>query len=136
MISNKQSKGLLSEINIIPLVDVMLVLLIVFMIAAPMMQQGLPIDLPKVTTKPLPSKEDVQIVTVTKERVLMLNTKRVELQDLKAAISLLFANKADKEIFLKADSAVPYGFGGELHGHNQRGRVEKVNIVTRPPDER
>ena len=68
MNSPRSSKGPLSEINIVPLVDVMLVLLIIFMITAPMMQQGLPIDLPKVTAKPLPSKEEVQIMSITKDR--------------------------------------------------------------------
>ncbi len=132
----KQSRGVLSEINIIPLVDVMLVLLIIFMITAPMMQQGLPIDLPKVTTKPLPSKEEIQTVTVTKDKAVILNTKRVDIRDLKAAIELLFASKANKEIFLKADSAVPYGFVVSCMGIIREAGVEKVNIVTRPPDER
>ncbi len=132
----KQSKSVLADINIIPLVDVMLVLLIIFMITAPMMQQGLPIDLPKVTTKPLPSKDEIQTVTVTKERTVILNTKRVDIHDLKAAIELLFANKANKEIFLKADSAVPYGFVVNCMGIIREAGVEKVNIVTRPPDGR
>ena len=132
----KRSKGPLSEINIIPLVDVMLVLLIIFMIAAPMMQQGLPINLPKVTSRPLPSKEDVQVVTVTKNEEIILNSKKLALKDLKAAIGLLFANKSDKEIFLKADSAVPYGFVVTCMGIIKEAGIEKVNIVTRPPDER
>ncbi len=132
----KQSKSVLADINIIPLVDVMLVLLIIFMITAPMMQQGLPIDLPKVTTKPLPSKDEIQTVTVTKERTVILNTKRVDIHDLKAAIELLFANKANKEIFLKADSAVPYGFVVNCMGIIREAGVEKVNIVTKPPDGR
>jgi biopolymer transport protein TolR len=132
----KQSKSVLADINIIPLVDVMLVLLIIFMITAPMMQQGLPIDLPKVTTKPLPSKDEIQTVTVTKERTVLLNTKRVDIHDLKAAIELLFANKTNKEIFLKADSAVPYGFVVNCMGIIREAGVEKVNIVTRPPDGR
>ena len=134
----KQSKSPLADINIIPLVDVMLVLLIVFMIAAPMMQQGLPIDLPKVTMKPLPSKEEIQTVTVTRERTVVLNTKRVDIHDLKAAIRLLFANKTnkEKEIFLKADSGVPYGFVVNCMGIIREAGVEKVNIVTRPPDGR
>ena len=118
----KQSKSVLADINIIPLVDVMLVLLIIFMITAPMMQQGLPIDLPKVTTKPLPSKDEIQTVTVTKERAVILNTKRVDIHDLKAAIELLFANKTNKEIFLKADSGGSLWFCGELHGHHTRSR--------------
>jgi biopolymer transport protein TolR len=132
----KRSKGPLSEINIVPLVDVMLVLLIIFMIAAPMMQQGLPINLPKVTSRPLPSKEDVQVVTVTKNQDIILNSKKLALKDLKAAIELLFANKSDKEIFLKADSAVPYGFVVTCMGIIKEAGIEKVNIVTRPPDER
>jgi biopolymer transport protein TolR len=136
MIGPKQSKSVLADINIIPLVDVMLVLLIIFMITAPMMQQGLPIDLPKVTTKPLPSKDEIQTVTVTKERTVLLNTKKIDIHDLKAAIELLFANKTNKEIFLKADNAVPYGFVVNCMGIIREAGVEKVNIVTRPPDGR
>ncbi len=132
----KDSKGPLSEINIIPLVDVMLVLLIIFMIAAPMMQQGLPIDLPKVTTKPLPSKEDVQVVTIMKDKTIVLNSKKLEFQDLKPAIQFLFRDRNSKEIFLKADSAVPYGFVVACMGTIREAGVEKVNIVTKPPDER
>jgi biopolymer transport protein TolR len=132
----KRSRGPLSEINIIPLVDVMLVLLIIFMIAAPMMQQGLPINLPKVTARPLPSKEDVQIVTVMKNQDIILNSKKLALKDLKAGIQLLFANKSDKEIFLKADSAVPYGFVVTCMGIIKEAGIEKVNIVTKPPEER
>jgi biopolymer transport protein TolR len=135
MIANKHSKSLLSEINIIPLVDVMLVLLIVFMIAAPMLQQGLPINLPKVTTRPLPSKEDIQVVTITKDKELVLNTKKIDVKDLKAAIELLFANRTEKEIFLRADSSVPYGFVVACMGIIKEAGVEKVNIVTRPPNE-
>jgi biopolymer transport protein TolR len=132
----KRSKGPLSEINIIPLVDVMLVLLIIFMIAAPMMQQGLPINLPKVTARALPSKDDIQIVTVTKNQEIILNSKKLALNDLKAAIQLLFANKSDKEIFLKADSAVPYGFVVTCMGIIKEAGIEKVNIVTKPPEAR
>jgi biopolymer transport protein TolR len=131
----KSSKGPLSEINMIPLIDVMLVLLIVFMIAAPMMQQGLPIDLPKVTTKPLPSKDDAQVVTITRNKEVVLNEKRLALKDLKAAIQFLFTNKPEKEIFLKADSAVPYGFVVSCMGIIREAGVEKVNIVTKPLEE-
>ncbi len=131
-----RSKGPLSEINIIPLVDVMLVLLIIFMIAAPMMQQGLPVDLPKTTAKPLPQKEDIQMVTITKDRGLILNEKRLDMKDLKASIQLLFANKAHKELFLRADSSVPYGFVVSCMGVIREAGVEKVNIVTKPLDEK
>jgi biopolymer transport protein TolR len=132
----KSSKGPLAEINIIPLVDVMLVLLIIFMIAAPMMQQGLPIELPKVTAKPLPSKDDVQIISITKAHEIVLNSKKLDIKDLKAGIELLFTNKSNKEIFLKADAAVPYGFIVSCMGIIREAGVEKVNIVTKPLDER
>jgi biopolymer transport protein TolR len=131
----KQSKGPLSEINMIPLIDVMLVLLIVFMIAAPMMQTGLAIDVPKVNTKPLPTKDDVQIVNITRSRDIILNTKKVDMKDLKASIQFLFANRANKEVFLKADSSVPYGFVVSCMGIIREAGVDKVNIVTKPLEE-
>jgi biopolymer transport protein TolR len=131
----KPTKGPLSEINMIPLIDVMLVLLIIFMIAAPMMQQGLPIDLPKVNTRPLPTKDDVQIVTITKSRQVILNSKKLDMKDLKANIEFLFVNKANKEIFLKADSSVPYGIVASCMGIIREAGVDKVNIVTKPLDE-
>jgi biopolymer transport protein TolR len=129
---SKDSKGPLSEINIIPLVDVMLVLLIIFMITAPMMQHGMNIDIPKVTTKPLPSKDEPQILSITKDQQLVLNEKKLNIKDLKAAIQLLFVNRGDKEIFLRADKDVPYGFVVNCMGIVRDAGVEKVNIVTRP----
>jgi len=129
---SKDSKGPLSEINIVPLVDVMLVLLIIFMITAPMMQHGMNIDIPKVTTKPLPSKDEPQILNITKDQQLVLNEKKLNIKDLKAAIQLLFVNRADKEIFLRADKDVQYGFVVNCMGIIREAGIEKVNIVTRP----
>ena len=135
MKSNRDSKGPLSEINIIPLVDVMLVLLIIFMITAPMMQHGMNIDIPKVTTKPLPTKDEPQILNITKDQRLILNEKKLVVKDLKAAIQLLFSNKPTKEIYLRADKEVPYGFVVSCMGLIREAGVEKINIVTRPLEE-
>jgi len=132
---NRDSKGPLSEINIIPLVDVMLVLLIIFMITAPMMQHGMNIDIPKVTTKPLPTKDEPQILNITKDQRLVLNEKKLAVKDLKAAIQLLFSNKSTKEIYLRADKEVPYGFVVSCMGLIREAGVEKINIVTRPREE-
>jgi len=132
---NRDSKGPLSEINIIPLVDVMLVLLIIFMITAPMMQHGMNIDIPKVTTKPLPTRDEPQILNVTKDQRLILNEKKLAVKDLKAAIQLLFSNKSTKEIYLRADKEVPYGFVVSCMGLIREAGVEKINIVTRPLEE-
>ncbi len=128
------SKGPLSEINVVPLVDVMLVLLIIFMITAPMMQHGLGIDIPNVSAKALPSKDEPQILNITKDQRLILNEKNIVPKDLKAAIQLLFANKNKKEIFLRADKDVPYGFVVKCMGTIREAGVDKVNIVTKPLD--
>ena len=136
MKSNRDSKSSpLSEINIIPLVDVMLVLLIIFMITAPMMQHGMNIDIPKVTTKPLPTKDEPQILNITKDQRLILNEKKLAVKDLKAAIQLLFSNKPTKEIYLRADKEVPYGFVVSCMGLIREAGVEKINIVTKPREE-
>lgn len=135
MKSNRDSKGALSEINVVPLVDVMLVLLIIFMITAPMMQHGMNIDIPKVTTKPLPAKDEPQVLNITKEQKLILNEKRLAVKDLKPAIQLLFANKSQKEIYLRADKDVSYGFVVSCMGMIREAGVEKINIVTRPLEE-
>jgi len=132
---SKNSQGPLSEINIIPLVDVMLVLLIIFMITAPMMQHGMNIDIPQVTTKPLPSKDEPQILSITKDKRLILNEKKLEAKDLKAAVQLLFTNKSNKEIFLRADKDVPYGFVVYCMGVVREAGVDKVNIVTKPAED-
>jgi biopolymer transport protein TolR len=135
MKSNRDSRGPLSEINIVPLVDVMLVLLIIFMITAPMMQHGMNIDIPKVTTKPLPTKDEPQILNITKDQRLILNEKKLAIKDLKAAIQFLFSNKSTKEIYLRADKEVSYGFVVSCMGLIREAGVEKINIVTRPLEE-
>jgi biopolymer transport protein TolR len=134
MKTSREAKGPLSEINVVPLVDIMLVLLIIFMITAPMMQQGLGIDIPNVTAKPLPSKDEPQILNITKDQRLILNEKKLDQKDLKSAIQFLFSNKANKEIFLRADRNVPYGFVVRCMGLVREAGVEKINIVTRPLD--
>ncbi len=132
---SKDSKTPLSEINIIPLVDVMLVLLIIFMITAPMMQHGMNIDIPKVTTKPLPTKEEPQILSITSNKELVLNEKKLDIKDLRAAVQFLFTNKSNREIYLRADKNVPYGFVVTCMGIVKEAGVEKVNIVTKPAEE-
>jgi len=130
-----KKKEVLSEINIIPLVDVMLVLLIIFMITAPMMQYGMKVDVPKVTTKPLEHKEEPQILYITKNQELVLNEKKIGISDLKQALGLLFSGKAEKELFLKADKDVPYGFVVKCMGLIREAGINKINIVTKPEEE-
>ena len=131
-IPRKDSKGPLSEINVVPLVDIMLVLLIIFMITAPMMQHGRGIDIPNVTARPLPTKDEPQILNITKDERLILNEKKLDIKNLKAAIQFLFNNKANKEIFLRADKDVSYGFVAKCMGIVREAGVVKINMVTKP----
>ena len=130
--SKKDSKGPLSEINVVPLVDIMLVLLIIFMITAPMMQHGMGIDVPNVTASPLPSKDEPQILNITKDEKLILNEKKLELANLKSAVQFLFNNQTNKEIFLRADKDVSYGFVAKCMGIIRDAGIQKINIVTKP----
>lgn len=135
MKASRDTKTPLSEINIIPLVDVMLVLLIIFMITAPMMQHGMNIDIPRLTTKPLPARDEPQILSITKERQIILNEKKLDFKDLKPAVQFLFANKTNKEIYLRADKDVPYGFVVTCMGLIREAGIEKINIVTKPQED-
>src|SRR4030095_13506569 len=95
----------LSEINIIPLVDVVLVLLLIFMLTAPMMYRGIDVNLPKAASKPT-AVEERMVLTVTKDQALFLNEKRVPPTGLEATLPSTFANRNDKTLYLKAHSAL------------------------------
>jgi biopolymer transport protein TolR len=102
------------------------------MITVPMMQHGMGIDIPHVTAKPLPTKDEPQILNITHDQRLVLNEKKLNPKNLKAAIQLLFSNKTNKEIFLRADKDVPYGFVVKCMSIVREAGVEKINIVTKP----
>ena len=132
----QKNPGILSEINIVPLVDIMLVLLIIFMIAAPMMQHGLGVNLPKTTAKPLAVKDDPQVMTINKAMQVILNEKTVDLKNLQPALQQVFEGKAEKEILLKADGSVPYSFIAQCMTTVKEAGIEKINLVTKPTDEK
>jgi biopolymer transport protein TolR len=125
-------KGPLSEINVTPLVDVMLVLLIIFMVSAPMMTTGLEIDLPK-TRAPRMEKEDEKLLlSITKEQKVFLGETEVPYAQLEAALTTNERLQRDKEIYIEADETVPYGFVAKVMALVRRGGIEKVGLVTDP----
>jgi biopolymer transport protein TolR len=128
-------KRLVADINVTPLVDVMLVLLIIFMVTAPMMTQGLDVDLPETTAKSLQQKEDPIVVTVDKEGKISLDkytvTQKVLLQELGK-----YGNETkDKPIFLKADRSVSYGVVVSIMADIKKAGFEKLGMITQPSDE-
>ena len=125
----------LSEINIIPLVDVILVLLLIFMLTAPLMHRGIDVNLPKSGGKPT-TVEERMILTLTKERTVYLNDKLVPAAGLEQGLKDAFKNRTDKTLYLKADQALSYGFVVETMDRLRRAGIEKLGMVTEPTRER
>ena len=122
----------LSEINVTPFVDVMLVLLIIFMVAAPMMQQGIDVDLPETTTQPLRVKDEPLILTVKKDGKLFLGRQEIPQAELQAKLAAIFEGKDSKEIYLRADKEAPYGIVAKAMGAVRNAGATKMGMVTEP----
>jgi biopolymer transport protein TolR len=123
--------GTLAEINIIPLVDVTLVLLLIFMLTAPLMYRGIDVNLPKTSGKPT-AVEERMVLTLTKEQTVYLNDKIVPLATLEQHLQNVFKNRQDKTLYLRADQALQYGFVVETMDRVRRSGVEKLGMVTEP----
>ena len=125
----------LAEINIIPLVDVVLVLLLIFMLTAPMMYRGIDVNLPKAAAKPT-AVEERMILTVTKDRTLYLNEKPVSLAQLETQLRDTFKGRTDRTLYLKADAGLAYGAVVETMDRVRRAGIERLGMVTEPIRER
>ena len=125
----------LAEINIIPLVDVVLVLLLIFMLTAPMMYRGIDVNLPKSASRPT-AVEERMVLTVTKDRTLYLNEKPVSLATLETLLRDAFKGRTDKTLYLKADAGLAYGAVVETMDRVRRAGIERLGMVTEPTRER
>ncbi len=123
--------GTLAEINIIPLVDVTLVLLLIFMLTAPLMYRGIDVNLPKTAGKPT-AVEERMVLTLTKEQTIYVNDKPVALASLEQTLRDLFKNRQDKTLYLRADQALQYGLVIETMDRVRRSGIEKLGMVTEP----
>ena len=124
----------LGEINMIPFIDVMLVLLVIFMVTAPFMEQGLNVELPVAQGSGLQKDQnsDPVILFVSRDRNLRLGDKPVARADLPRRLSELFINRREKELFVRADKDVPYGVVAEVMSRVQAAGIERVGLVTQP----
>lgn len=120
----------MSEINVTPLVDVMLVLLIVFMVAAPLMTVGVPIELPKTEAKQLDSSTEPITITVRADRSLFLRDSAIEADKLTAKLIAIAKNGYDEQIFVRADTNVSYGAVMEVMGLLNGAGYRKIGLVT------
>ena len=126
------NRAVMAEINVTPLVDVMLVLLVIFMVTAPMMQQGVQVNLPKADTKAMTPAEESVVVSVDKSGKVFIDKDEVPAGDLRKRLSTLFATRAKKEVFLKADAGVPYGEVVRTMADIKGAGIERLGMVTEP----
>jgi len=129
---DNSNRNTMSQINVTPLVDVMLVLLVIFMVTAPMMQQGVQVNLPKADTKSLSPQEETVVVSLERSGKLFINKAEVPFGDLRSKVLAMFGSKAKKEVFLKADKDVPYGEVVKTMAEIKGAGIERLGMVTEP----
>jgi biopolymer transport protein TolR len=122
----------MSEINVTPMVDVMLVLLIIFMVTAPLIQQGVKVNLPETKAAPVESNEKKLILSVDSSHRVFLGDVEVPLDDLEEKLKSNAKAQADKEVYLHADKEIPYGVVVDVMAAAQRAGISNVGMITDP----
>jgi biopolymer transport protein TolR len=129
----KSSKGFVAEINVTPFEDVMLVLLVIFMITAPLMTEGLEVNLPETkAVETLPADNEVLVLSITADGAMYLGKVRVEMQNLEKVLAQT-VQKQRKQLFLQADKSVPYGLVVEVMGQAKAAGISDLGIVAERP---
>jgi biopolymer transport protein TolR len=126
---------LITDINVTPLVDVMLVLLVVFMVTAPLLTVGVQVDLPKVQNEPITTQVEPLVVTVQKDGNIALMQTPIEIEQLVPRLLAITANKPDTQIYLRGDQAINYGRVMEVMGTLSAAGFNKVALITELPTE-
>jgi biopolymer transport protein TolR len=127
-----KSRVVMSEINVTPLVDVMLVLLIIFMVTAPMMQQGLEIELPETAASGVSTSEEPFVLVINRAKKITVGGQTIPLVDLRKRLSAIFDKRPNKQIYLQADKAVDYGFVAETMAEIRAAGITNIGLVTIP----
>ena len=129
--SAQSEDGVISDINVTPLVDVMLVLLIIFMVTAPALTIGVDVQLPEATAAPLAAVDESVVVTMTSKGAIYIGKTEVPRQNLAEKMTAVFGERTDREVFVRADQSVPYGQVVKLLADLKAAGIAKVGMVTR-----
>jgi biopolymer transport protein TolR len=122
----------LAEINVTPLVDVMLVLLIVFMVSAPLMQQGVEVNLPKADAGALSQTDEPLVISIQKDQTIVFSDKNYSIRSLGVKLASLAASKPNSQILVQADQAVNYGVVAKVMAELKKVKFTRVGLVTDP----
>jgi biopolymer transport protein TolR len=132
MAAEQQSSGAISSINVTPLVDVMLVLLVIFMVTAPILQQGVSVNLPHAEAAPLTGEEDQLVVAVDRQSKTYLNDSQISLAELDTKLRAILRERPDRQVYLRADRDVRYGDVMEVIAAVKGAGVQRLGMVTEP----
>ena len=131
-LSSQRNSATIAQINVTPLVDVMLVLLVIFMVTAPIIQQGVQVNLPQTKAGTIAGKEELLIVTIAKSGKVYLNDKAMSPQELGQKLRAIKKAEGEKQVYLRADQDVRYGIVMKTIAEIKQAGIEKLGMVTRP----
>ena len=134
MKSAEEGNQPLSEINVTPFVDVMLVLLIIFMVTAPLLQYGVEVDLPESSREPLEIPKEQVVLSIAKDRTIYVDRYKTSLSELRQKLEAIYKGKQKREIFLQADKSVPYGFVVQTMAVIRAAGIDQMGLITESPD--
>ena len=130
--SGRETPTALSEINVTPFVDVMLVLLIIFMVTAPLLQHGVGVDLPKAEATPLNSNPAQVTLVINKDQQIKIEGETVPPGSLHSRLDQIAATRPDIALYIQADQSIPYGFVAQVLAEVRKTAIQKVGLVTDP----
>ena len=127
-----KSRTVLSEINVTPLVDVMLVLLIMFMVTTPLMQQGIDVDLPKTAASGVEATDEPFVLVISADQKITVSKQPIAMNDLRVKLKAIFEKRKNKQIYLQADRKVDYGFVAEAMAEIRAAGIFNIGLITVP----
>ena len=136
MALGSDSDRLISDINVTPFVDVMLVLLVIFMVTAPMMMQGVDVALPETTSQPLAAKKENLVITINNQNQIFINNHPLAIDFLQEKLKKILEGRDKREVYLRADREISYGFVVRVMAEIKAAGVDKLGMVTEPISEK